>query len=35
MQGVKRVRILPADRAALLPELCSARVPDGTEVLVA
>ncbi|RRA49746.1 acetylglutamate kinase [Acidipila sp. EB88] len=34
-QGVKRVRILPADRAALLPELCSARIPDGTEVLVA
>ena len=34
-QGVKRVRILPAERAALLPELCSARVPDGTEVLVA
>jgi acetylglutamate kinase len=34
-QGVKRVRILPADRASLLPELCSARVPDGTEVLVA
>jgi acetylglutamate kinase len=34
-QGVKRVRILPADRASLLPELCSARIPDGTEVLVA
>ncbi len=35
LQGVKRVRILPAERAALLPELLSARVPDGTEVLVA
>jgi acetylglutamate kinase len=35
VQGVKRVRILPADRASLLPELCSARVQDGTEVLVA
>ena len=35
VQGVKRVRILPADRASLLPELCSARIPDGTEVLVA
>jgi acetylglutamate kinase len=34
-QGVKRVRILPAERAALLPELCSSRIPDGTEVLVA
>lgn len=34
-QGVKRVRILPAERASLLPELCSARIPDGTEVLVA
>lgn len=33
-QGVKRVRILPAERASLLPELCSARIPDGTEVLV-
>ena len=34
-QGVKRVRILPADRASLLPDLCSTRIPDGTEVLVA
>ncbi len=34
-QGVKRVRILPAERASLLPELCSSRIPDGTEVLVA
>ncbi len=35
LQGVKRVRILPAERASLLPDLVSARVPDGTEVLVA
>ncbi len=34
-QGVKRVRILPADRVSLLPDLLSSRVPDGTEVLVA
>ena len=34
-EGVKRVRILPSSSAALLPELCSARVDDGTEVLVA
>ena len=34
-QGVKRVRILPAESAALLPDLCSSRVTDGTEVLVA
>jgi acetylglutamate kinase len=34
-QGVKRVRILPAGSAALLPDLCSARVTDGTEVMVA
>jgi acetylglutamate kinase len=34
-QGVKRVRILPAESAALLPDLCSARVTDGTEVMVA
>ncbi len=34
-QGVKRVRILPAESAAMLPELCSARIADGTEVLVA
>lgn len=33
--GVKRVRILPAAAAATLPDLCSARVNDGTEVLVA
>jgi len=33
--GVKRVRILPADAAALLPDLCSSRVEEGTEVMVA
>ena len=34
-QGVKRVRILPAGSASLLPDLCSTRVNDGTEVMVA
>jgi acetylglutamate kinase len=33
--GVKRVRILPAGSAALLPDLLSSRVNDGTEVMVA
>lgn len=33
--GIKRVRILPATAAAALPDLCSTRVNDGTEVLVA
>ena len=33
--GVKRVRILPASSAQLLPDLCSSRVDDGTEVMVA
>jgi acetylglutamate kinase len=33
--GVKRVRILPAEAAALLPDLCSSRVEEGTEVMVA
>jgi acetylglutamate kinase len=33
--GVKRVRILPAESAALLPDLVSTRVNDGTEVMVA
>lgn len=33
--GVKRVRILPAASAAALPDLCSARVAFGTEVMVA
>jgi len=35
LQGVKRVRILPADAAAALPDLCTSRVTHGTEVLVA
>jgi acetylglutamate kinase len=33
--GVKRIRILPAEAAALLPDLCSTRVNEGTEVMVA
>ncbi len=33
--GVKRVRILPAESAAVLPDLISSRVNDGTEVMVA
>src|SRR5580698_17943 len=33
--GVKRVRILPAEAAASLPDLCSTRVDYGTEVMVA
>ncbi|MDQ2833869.1 MAG: acetylglutamate kinase [Acidobacteriota bacterium] len=33
--GVKRVRILPAESAGLLPDLISTRVNDGTEVMVA
>jgi len=33
--GVQRVRILPADAAAQLPDICSARTPEGTEVMVA
>ncbi len=33
--GVKRVRILPATSAELLPDLLSSRVNDGTEVMVA
>jgi acetylglutamate kinase len=35
LHGVKRVRILPAESAASLPDLCSSRVNDGTEVMVA
>jgi acetylglutamate kinase len=35
LNGVKRVRILPADAAAALPDLCSSRVAHGTEVMVA
>ena len=33
--GVGRVRILPAESAALLPDICTSRVNDGTEVMVA
>ncbi len=33
--GVKRVRILPATAANLLPDLLSSRVDEGTEVMVA
>jgi acetylglutamate kinase len=33
--GVKRVRILPAEAASLLPDLCTTRVNEGTEVMVA
>lgn len=33
--GVKRVRILPAESASSLPDLCSTRIDDGTEVMVA
>ena len=33
--GVKRVRILPAGSASVLPDLLSTRVNDGTEVMVA
>ena len=35
LNGVKRVRILPADAASSLPDLCSSRVAQGTEVMVA
>jgi acetylglutamate kinase len=35
LHGVKRVRILPAEEAGLLPDLCSSRVAQGTEVMVA
>jgi acetylglutamate kinase len=35
LNGVKRVRILPAEAAASLPDLCSSRVSYGTEVMVA
>ena len=33
--GVKRVRILPASSATLLPDLINTRVNDGTEVIAA
>ena len=35
LNGVKRVRILPAEAASSLPDLCSSRVTYGTEVMVA
>ena len=35
LNGVKRVRILPAEAAGVLPDLCSSRVVHGTEVMVA
>jgi acetylglutamate kinase len=35
LNGVKRVRILPAEAAGSLPDLCSTRVSHGTEVMVA
>ena len=35
LNGVKRVRILPAEAAGSLPDLCSTRVAHGTEVMVA
>jgi acetylglutamate kinase len=35
LHGVKRVRILPAQSARVLPDLCSAGVTEGTEVMVA
>jgi acetylglutamate kinase len=35
LNGVKRVRILPAEAAGSLPDLCSSRIADGTEVMVA
>jgi acetylglutamate kinase len=33
--GVKRVRILPAEAAAVLPDFSSSRINDGTEVIAA
>src|SRR6516225_10978692 len=35
LNGMKRVRILPAEAAGFLPDLCSSRVAHGTEVMVA
>jgi len=35
LNGVKRVRILPAEAASSLPDLCSSRIAHGTEVMVA
>jgi len=35
LNGVKRVRIMPAEAAGSLPDLCNSRVTHGTEVMVA
>jgi acetylglutamate kinase len=35
LAGVNRVRILPAEAAELLPDLCTSRISQGTEVMVA
>jgi len=35
LHGVKRVRIMPAAEAGVLPDLCSAKLTHGTEVMVA
>ncbi|MGC9292607.1 MAG: acetylglutamate kinase [Acidobacteriaceae bacterium] len=35
LHGVQRVRILPAGAAKMLPDLCSTRITEGTEVMVA
>ncbi len=35
LNGVTRVRILPAESAPVLPNLLSSRVPEGTEVIAA
>jgi len=35
LNGVTRVRILPAESAGLLPDFSSTRINDGTEVMVA
>ena len=34
LHGVKRVRIFPAEAAVSLPDLCTTRVNEGTEVTV-
>ncbi len=33
--GVKRVRILPAEAATVLPDFANTRIDDGTEVIAA
>jgi acetylglutamate kinase len=35
LHGVQRVRILPAESAKILPDLCSTKITEGTEVMVA